>query len=156
MVEITPRLRKRFWDKVELSMGDGCWEWQAATRRGYGILSIGTTSINAHRLSYIIDEGTEPGDFVLHTCDNPPCVNPGHLYEGDPRDNARDWYDRQNAAELFQEDSNPNSKLTIEEVKQIKSELGETPGSELAERYGVHPSTISHIATGRNWENVEP
>lgn len=82
----------RFWAKVDTT-GD-CWTWTAATnRKGYGLLQKPNNSgqISAHRYSAMLHFGMfDRGLMVLHHCDNPPCVNPSHLYLGDGFDNARD------------------------------------------------------------------
>src|SRR5690349_19581225 len=113
--------RERFWAKVEKT--DGCWLWTAATfPGGYGLFKRGTLSSaspeRAHRLSFEMAHGRPPkrGLLVCHTCDNPRCVRPEHLWEGTVSENAQDavskgrWgtgpYPRRKGQE------SPNAKLT--------------------------------------------
>ena len=68
---------ERFWQSVEKAE---CWVWTGQTRRGYGRFVIHGKAYAAHRVSWVIEHGTEPASEVLdHTCGNPPCVNPAHL-----------------------------------------------------------------------------
>lgn len=75
-------------------MPNGCWEWVAARDpNGYGRFGNGgrTSAILAHRYSYLMHYGEfDRRRHVLHSCDNPPCVNPEHLSLGDAYDNAHD------------------------------------------------------------------
>lgn len=84
----------RFFSHVDMSAGvDGCWPWTASTNsKGYGSFSLpGRVIAYAHRTSYAIAHGAIPeGMWVLHRCDNPPCVNPAHLWLGTPSDNMVD------------------------------------------------------------------
>lgn len=86
-------LSERFWARVV--KGDGCWVWTGARNaQGYGRMTAGSRGagyLRAHRVSWELANGPVPkGLWVLHRCDNPPCVNPAHLWLGTRLDNMRD------------------------------------------------------------------
>jgi hypothetical protein len=89
-----------------------------------------------------------PGYYICHKCDNRKCVNVDHFFLGTPKDNVHDAIakGRQNS----RGSSNPSSKLTEEQVNEIRSSTAR--GIDLAKRYNVSEATISKIKHGRNWK----
>lgn len=88
------RLKERFWSYVDKSGGDdACWIWTAGSIQGYGSVKVNGKDERAHRISYWLEYGDFPDDlFVLHSCDNPSCVNPKHLWLGTKQDNTDDMF----------------------------------------------------------------
>jgi hypothetical protein len=85
-------LKEKLWDRVDIGTGEECWEWQGAVNAlGYGTSCLGL----AHRVAYVDAKGDIPeGIMVLHTCDNPACCNPNHLWLGTNADNMRDMKEK--------------------------------------------------------------
>lgn len=85
-------LQIRFWALVSNIGSSDCWEWVGGHYRcGYGIFLINERSFGAHRLSWMFHNGPlEDGLYILHKCDNKPCVNPEHLFPGTAQYNSRD------------------------------------------------------------------
>lgn len=151
---------ERFWAKADRT-GEGCWPWLGAkTQDGYGkaVLTSRTSGVkearaHAHRVAYELTHGTIPeGMLVCHHCDNPPCVRPDHLFLGSQADNNRDRDAKNRNAKG---ERIGRSKLTAGQVDviRIQRKAGKTTTS-LAAGYGVTPSHVSGIASGRIWAHT--
>lgn len=93
MTRLPPTMREsdiaRFWAKVEKT--DECWLWTAARwPKGYGAFNCDHQMWQAHRIAYYLTYGKFPTDLACHTCDNPPCVRPDHLFDGTSQQNLVD------------------------------------------------------------------
>lgn len=144
-------LADRFWEKVQVT--DGCWEWQAARTYGYGRIGAGGDkgpALLAHRVSWELHFGPIPAEMnVLHACDNPPCVNPGHLFLGSHADNVADKVRKGRGADR---ERHGMARLTSAQVREIRSAAGDGQLLRvIAERYGLTESAVSMIARGLRW-----
>lgn len=140
---------------------NGCWEWIASrTPLGYGQVRFRGTRELAHRVSWIVFNGEIPGDkskygtsCILHQCDNPPCVNPAHLFVGTQRENANDsigkgrWGKRGCKGERH-----GRAVLSESDVKAIRASQQST--RELATEFKVSQSAIVHIKNRRTWSHI--
>lgn len=90
----TSPIEVRFWANVLVAGSDECWKWTGrAHEDGYGVIYFNRKYWRASRLSWVLFGGNGPipsGMVIMHTCDNPPCVNPAHLVLGTHLDNRRD------------------------------------------------------------------
>lgn len=134
---------------------DECWEWTASRgTRGYGTYVIGTEKFTAHRLScHFYKERLDGNKHALHHCDNPPCVNPNHLFAGTHEEHMQDAKEK---GKIYFGEDNHQSKLCREEVVEIKKLIrdGELSYSEIGEKFGVGKGCIADIALERNWGHV--
>src|SRR3990167_1944062 len=82
----------RFWQKVDKHGPDECWPYTGASgSTGYGMFWLDGKNVHANRAAWLLTNGPIPdGINVLHECDNPPCVNPVHLFLGTDMDNVHD------------------------------------------------------------------
>ncbi|MGB3205459.1 MAG: HNH endonuclease [Crinalium sp.] len=138
----------------------GCRELQKCVGKGkYGRfqLSKTKTAYLAHRISYEFFNGRIPnGLIVMHSCDNPKCINPDHLSIGTISDNNQDKT-RKGRNNVPKGCKHPNAKLSESQVREIKALLKEKMISygEIGKMYKVAKGTIQKIAEGRTWSHVQ-
>lgn len=145
----------RFWAKVEKT--DSCWLWKAAIRRkddGYGAFWHEGRHVPAHHFSLLLAGVVVPeGKLVAHTCDNPRCVRPDHLFVTDQRGNMADKVRKGRQARA---ERNGNSKLTSVDVMKIRSQP-DRRSEDLAKEFGVSRATIWKARSGRSFtEGLQP
>lgn len=152
---------------------DGCWEWTASLdSQGRAFLMVGSksdgtrTSARAARLSYEEFVGPIPdGMCVLHRCDNPKCIRPGHLFLGTQADNVADMVakGRQASGESHgwfrhpdrvpRGERNGRSKLSHPKAREIRHRYASGGVSQraLAGEYGVTLRAIQQVLSGKTW-----
>lgn len=133
-----------------------CWIWKGhINASGYGHISVNGALVLAHRHAYALLHGSIPdGLFILHHCDNPPCVRADHLYAGTKADNARD----RSARHRYRDDRgsrHPSAKLHENAVIEIRRALssGARP-CDLATNHGVSVAAINSIGARRTWRHI--
>lgn len=147
-------IAKRFWSRVDKRSPEECWLWKGRRHaNGYGSFDLGGRPHQASRMAFTLTKG-DPGDLhVCHSCDNPPCCNPSHLWLGTPKDNHADMIakgrQRYNAA---RGEKCSKSKLTRNDVLYIRASTA--PHKALGRQFGVSGTAIAHIRKRKNWAHV--
>lgn len=145
----------RFIEKVEKTE-QGCWTWTAATyRKGYGhfqrLIDGKWRMYKAHRYSYEVYKGKIPsGMLVCHSCDNPTCVNPNHLFLGTQKDNMIDMLSKNRKVR----GCNPLHHALSQEIAdniRIDHKAG-MKYKELELKYSTSKTQISRIITLKTWK----
>ncbi|MDJ0319796.1 HNH endonuclease [Pseudarthrobacter sp. PS3-L1] len=131
----------------------GCWEWDGNRRNGgYGEVATGQGAAVASRAAYLAWVGPIPeGVHICHQCDNPPCINPAHLFPGTRLVNMQDALQK---GRLRQGEESPKAKLTAADVTEIKRiyATGAMSQKAVGEMFGISQSNISFIVRGRTWK----
>lgn len=176
-------LNERFWSKVNRGSGSDCWLWTAnKNNKGYGLFRPGGTAPKrlAHRLAYEDHFGPIPGSsLICHHCDNPPCVNPNHLFIGTHKTNHADMvqkgrrrigYNPNNRPPVFRGDEHwsrrkphlvrngmatNTAKLSPGDVGEIyRLRLNGQSYRTMARQFGLDPSSIADICKGLHWAHL--
>jgi DNA-binding XRE family transcriptional regulator len=146
-----------------ISKKDKCLEWGGAKdKKGYGIVNWNGKNKRTHRLSYELNFGEIPkGYLICHSCDNPSCINPKHLWVGTSKENTLDMMKKgrgnfKKGIKFKDAPYRPHSKLDESKVKDIREriKMGETMVS-LAFEYNVSDRTINNINSGKLWKNID-
>lgn len=163
-------LAERFWPKVDRNgpvpihapeLGP-CWLWTGYRLPwGYGQIGEGPAGgrhLYAHRVAWELTYGPIPdGVLALHRCDNPPCVNPNHLFLGTNRDNTADMDNKARRGDHHPVGSlNGRAVLTPETAREVRRlhAMGASYGR-LAVSFGVGKSTISRVIHGESWPDEQ-
>jgi DNA-binding MarR family transcriptional regulator len=146
---------RRFWSRVKRGSENECWPWIGTRNpKGYGLFWNGSTTTTSQRVAFAIANGSMPDALICHTCDNPCCCNPVHLFAGSDSDNQRDSVAKGRRAHIFGENNN-RVILTVDQVIAIRERYAAGEYAvELANEFGVSQPTISAICTGRNWKTA--
>jgi len=146
--------QKRFWVKVNKCSLDECWNWLAyLDKDGYGYFNVNLASRKAHRVAYVLAHGgLKTSLLVCHSCDNPSCVNPAHLWAGTSRQNIDDMVIKSRS---LIGTINPKAKLTKTKVRHIlKLSQKGMFATVITKIIGCNRRTVSNILTGKQWSSV--
>ena len=150
-------LKQRFLSKIKKT--DTCWIWAANKWRGYGKIRINNINYRAHRVAYELFKGAIPkGKLVCHTCDNPSCCNPKHLFLGSQQENIRDMVKkgRQHCPNQLGS-ANSQALLNEQKVSDIKKLLLNKTFTikQISDMYNTKYATIFDIKRLKTWRHVK-
>jgi len=157
--------RRRFWEKVKAGKSSECWPWISTVfndGENYGQLRLGFMrngehiryKYRAHRVAYLLIHGVLPDDMcVCHTCDNPICVNPGHLFLGTNKKNIQD---RTNKKRDARGEGHGRHKLTEEQVLYLRRLRVDKnlPYSALGKMFGITTTQAGWIVRRQSWKHL--
>lgn len=144
----------RFWSKVATTEPDACWNWQKGkfSRSGYGSFWHKTRSYQAHRIAYMLEVGSLDAALeICHSCDNPPCCNPRHLFQGTHAENISDAATK-HRMRCPNGEAHHNSKLNGLQVALILSASGKH--RDIAKQFGISQVHVSRIKRREAWTHV--
>jgi hypothetical protein len=132
--------------------------YSASSPGAYARVKVTGKMVGLTRVLYAKHHGLELADLdgkvIMHTCDNPACVEVTHLVLGTQQENVQDmWNKGRQGVKGMQGSSHPMSKLTEDIVRQIREDKSST-GKTLAIRHGVSRATVSMIRTGKIWKEA--
>lgn len=158
---------KRVLDRYEWVMartieaGNGCLEFQGQRdRNGYGVVSVWNEqkqkSLRKYATRIVLQKSFGPlrrDQLACHKCDNPPCVNPDHLFVGSHQDNMDDAVSKGRMSRTMGRRGikNVNAKLNEQQVNEIRELFGSMSDRIIANKYGVGRTTVVEIRAGRSW-----
>ena len=143
-----------FWNKVQVGDPEACWPWKGYTKpSGHGLTTLNSLMIHASRKAWILTHGPiRNGLCVNHTCDNPACCNPGHMYLGTRADNMIDRFARQLPREARPHRTVLND-AQLEQLWQMRRQGALL--RECAAHFGVHIATVVRYVAAKRREKLE-
>jgi len=151
---LTELQQRQFWLRVDQTGGgNACWPWQGGGEP-YGRIKYDGVAYLTHRVATAIHTGSDLSDVPVlrHTCDNPPCCNPGHHVPGDYLDNTADMLARDRGNPRRGE-NHPLAAVNDNLVLSIKA--SPLSGRKAAAHFGVSYGMVANIRSGRRWAHVE-
>ena len=151
------------WSKVDKKGDDECWNWLGLkNHQGYGRVQINEWSYYAHRVIFNLvnpnviqlkaPKSYDETGFLLHTCDNPSCCNPKHLFVGTHAENMADKVAK-NRQKRFPTDTGPRCKLTMEQAREARQlRLEGVPTRELAKRFNISLPSMKTLIRGESYK----
>jgi hypothetical protein len=158
-IKLHGSIEERFWRFVDKSDDDSCWNWFGQKINGYGRISLGAKSLasdGSHRVSWKMHNKQEipKGMFVMHSCDNPSCVNPKHLSLGTPKDNSDDMIAKGRKKQVIHiGEKNGKSIIKPEIVRFIRS--SDLSHAELARQLNISNGCVRSVRSKRTWKHIE-
>lgn len=154
-----PKHAELFWAKVDKGTKAACWEWRGHCykKTGYGQVWRNHKKLYAHRISWELTNGSiPPGLEICHKCDNPPCVNPAHLYAGTHKQNMEDMKRRGRAnGGGLQGEQVGTSKLKSTDIPKIRYLYSRGWSQrEIARFFRVTRCPIKRIVCRDGWNHV--
>lgn len=157
MPKITPQLNELFWSKVDVRAPRKCWPWRAGCDDyGYGSFKLGGKTERAPRVAFLLRNGRLPR-FACHTCDNPKCCNPGHIFDGTQADNLFDMHEKGRRKYTIVGEKHPRSVLNGVKVRRMRQEY-ESSGISLralAHKYKCGYSTAERVIRRKSWKHIK-
>lgn len=137
---------EKLWSNVDKT--EDCWIWKGGKDKdGYGVIRMNCRTVKTHRLAWQCSFGEIPsGQYVLHRCDNPPCVNPSHLFLGTAKQNTQDMV--QKGRGTTPPDQSKITKKEVWEICELKKKY-KFEYREIAKMYNLSISRIFNIVNPR-------
>ena len=144
---------EQFWSRVTIRQPEECWFWTGYKNpAGYGQIGWNGKLRLTHRIALSLTDGDFVSQLrVCHSCDNPSCCNPAHLWRGTDHDNVHDRISK-GRSNFARGEAASKTKLTTESVLAIRASKG--VASIFANKFGVSVPTIHAIRTRRTWRHL--
>jgi hypothetical protein len=157
---------EKFWAQVGKSAPSGCWLWTGTKNgTGYGWVYTGYKMNGAkvrsfmklaHRIAYMLTHGEIPeGKHICHHCDNPPCVNPAHLYAGTQKENTTDaWRRGRRTMNKIDNAGEKHGMARLDEKTVLEIRASSGPQRAIASHFGISQGAVYLIKARKRWAHI--